>query len=146
MHSLQEKKPKKTAERKCCLTKGCTKQHWLPSFLPSSSFTFPEQAFSGVFPSLFLKAPSVFHLDRHGHSASCFHCYINETNPRCVRNVGDMKKKKKGWYYFSIKMWSKYQKACKGWYIWTIRGWFLTTYGEREEIKCRRHHNVKTLF
>lgn len=52
---------------------------------------------------------------------------------------------KKGWYYFSIRMWSKYQEACKGWYIWAIRRRFLRSRGKREEIKCRRHQSVITL-
>lgn len=51
----KKKNPKKTAERKCCLAKSCTKQHWLPSILPSGSFTSSEQALSGVSPSLFKK-------------------------------------------------------------------------------------------
>lgn len=58
-------------------------------------FHSSPQALSGVSPSCLkstLLLGIVCHLAICGHSASSFHCYINETNPCCVSDDVDMEK------------------------------------------------------
>lgn len=58
-------------------------------------FHSSPQALSSVSPSCLkstLLLGIVCHLAICGHSASSFHCYINETNPCCVSDDVDMEK------------------------------------------------------
>lgn len=101
-----------------------TKPHWLLSILPSNSFILPHKC-SPVSLHLCLKSTLLLGIGvplsnmwAHCQLLSLLHKW--NKSQLCKKWCGHGK----GWYYFSIRSWSKYQEACKSWYVWTIRTLF----------------------
>lgn len=91
--------------------------------------------------STFHFLPSVFHLATYGHSASCFHCYINVTNPFSVRNDADTEKDD---IISPSGLSPKTRKLVQAEVFWAWRGYSRRA-GHREEINNRCQQSLITL-